>query len=76
MKNLITSLWVAILPFLSQVSIASDWITLSSADVSSIQTSVFNWGWSFFDMVIQLAPVFIWIFVLFLIMRFIFHKLW
>lgn len=75
MKNLIPALWVAILPFLSQVSVSDQWISFTETDVSSVETAIFNWGWSVFDMIIQFGPVLIWVVVLFMVLRWLWNKL-
>lgn len=66
-------LWLLLMLF-SQVSVSSDWISVSSWDVSSILTPITSWSSSFFNVIVAFAWVFIVVFFVKLILSYL--KLW
>lgn len=75
-KNLISSFWVAILPFLSQVTVNSSWISFSASDVSSVEWSIWSWVQTVFNMILDFKEVIIWVLVVFIVLRFVFNRIW
>lgn len=63
-----------LLMLLSQVSVSSDWISVSSWDVSSVLSPITSRTWSFFNVIVAFAWVFIVVFFVKLILSYL--KLW
>ena len=67
-----------LVPFLlmlfSQVSVSADWISVWSWDVNSILNPITSWAWSFFNVIVAFAGVFIVVFFVKLILSYL--KLW
>lgn len=59
---------------LTWVTVWSNWISVSDSDVSSVMTPITDWAWSFFNVLIKFAPVFVVIFFVYLIYNFIKKK--
>lgn len=57
-----------LLMLLSQVTVSSDWISVSSWDVTAILNPITSWTWSFFNVIIAFAWVFIVVFFVKLIL--------
>ena len=66
-------LWLLLMLF-SQVSVSSNWISVSSWDVSSILEPITSWSSSFFNVIVAFAWVFIVVFFVKLILSYL--KLW
>ena len=64
-------LQLLLLPFFSQVTVTSAGISVSSGDVTSILNPITSWTWSFFNVIIAFASVFIVIFFVRLILWFL-----
>lgn len=60
-----------LLPFFSQVTVTASGISVSSGDVTSILNPITSWTWSFFNVIVAFASVFIVIFFVRLILWFI-----
>lgn len=54
---------------LTGVTVWSNWISVSDSDVSSVLTPMTDWAWSFFNVLIKFAPVFVVLFFLYLILN-------
>lgn len=65
------ALWIALLPFLSQVTVTSTWIQVLESDVNRVMNSLTWRTWSFFNVIIAFAWVIIVVWFVRLIMRFI-----
>ena len=63
-------LWL-LLMLLSQVSVSSDWISVGSWDVSAVLNPITSRAWSFFNVIIAFAWVFIVIFFVKLILSYL-----
>lgn len=63
-----------LLMLLSQVSVSADWISVSSWDVSSVLSPITSRTWSFFNVIVAFAWVFIVVFFVKLILSYL--KLW
>lgn len=64
-------LQLLLLPLFSQVTVTSAGISVSSGDVTSILNPITSWTWSFFNVIVAFASVFIVIFFVRLILWFI-----
>ena len=60
-----------LLVFLTQVSVTSNWIGVSSGDVSAVLTPITSRAWSFFNVIVAFAWVFIVIFFVKLILSYL-----
>lgn len=56
LKGVIPALWVAVLPFLSQVTISWGTVGLESTELTSIWTALTDWGTSLLNVWIQVMP--------------------
>lgn len=64
-------LQLLLLPLFSQVTVTSAGISVSSGDVTSILDPITSWTWSFFNVIVAFASVFIVVFFVRLILWFI-----
>lgn len=64
-------LQLLLLPLFSQVTVTSAGISVSSGDVASILNPITSWTWSFFNVIVAFASVFIVVFFVRLILWFI-----
>lgn len=64
-------LYPLLLVLLTQVSVSSDWISVSSSDVSAVMTPITSWAWSFFNVIVAFAWVFIVVFFVKLILSYL-----
>ena len=62
-------LWL--LPLFSQVTVTSAGISVSSGDVARVLDPITSWTWSFFNVIVAFASVFIVVFFVRLILWFI-----
>lgn len=67
-------LYSILLLFLTQVSVSADWISVGSWDVSAVLSPITSWAWSFFNVIVAFAWVFIVIFFVKLILSYL--KVW
>lgn len=68
-------MWYSILlMLLSQVTVSSNWISVTDWDVNSVLTPITSWAWSFFNVVVAFAWVFIVVFFVKLILSYL--KIW
>lgn len=63
-------LWL-LLMLLSQVSVSENWISVGSWDVSAVLNPITSWAWSFFNVIVAFAWVFIVIFFVKLILSYL-----
>jgi hypothetical protein len=56
LKNVIPALWVAVLPFLTQVTISWGTVGLETTELTSIWTALTDWGTSLLNVWIQVMP--------------------
>lgn len=56
---------------LTQVSVSSTWINVSSTDVDAILNPITSWAWSFFNVIVAFAGVIIVVWFVKLILKFI-----
>ena len=66
-------LYSVLLALLTQVSVSSNWISVSSWDVSAVLDPITSWAWSFFNVIVAFAWVFIVVFFVKLLLGFL-HK--
>ena len=59
-----------LLSLFSQVSVSANGISVSSGDVSAILNPITSWTWSFFNVIVAFASVFIVVFFVKLILKF------
>ena len=52
----VPALWMAVLPFLSQLTVSGSTVALESSEISSITDGVVNWLTSMFNMTTWLFP--------------------
>lgn len=68
-------MWYSILlMLLSQVTVSSNWISVTDWDVNSVLTPITSWAWSFFNVIVAFAWVFIVVFFVKLILSYL--KIW
>ena len=60
-----------LLLLLTQVTVNSNWISVSSWDVTSILDPITSWAWSFFNVIVAFAGVFIVVFFVKLILSYL-----
>lgn len=60
-----------LLLLLTQVSVSSDWISVSSGDVSAVLSPITSRAWSFFNVIVAFAGVFIVVFFVKLILSYL-----
>lgn len=56
LKGVIPALWVAVLPFLSQVTISGGSVALETSELTSMWTALTDWGTSLLNVGIQIMP--------------------
>lgn len=56
LKNVIPALWVAALPFLSQITMSGGNVSLESDELSTIWSALTDWGSSLLNVWIQVMP--------------------
>ena len=64
-------IYPVLLLLLTQVTVSSNWISVSSWDVTSVLTPITSWAWSFFNVIVAFAWVFIVIFFVKLILSYL-----
>ncbi len=69
MNKILTFFWLGLLLF-SQITLDSNWINVTSADVSKVSWPLYTWFWSFFNFIVEFAPVIIAVVVIWLILKF------
>lgn len=67
-------LYSLLLLLLTQVSVSSDWISVGSWDVAAVLNPITSRTWSFFNVIVAFAWVFIVVFFVKLILSYL--KLW
>ena len=67
-------LYPILLLLLTQVSVSSNWISVWSGDVEAVLSPITSWAWSFFNVIVAFAWVFIVVFFVKLILWYL--KLW
>lgn len=73
MNKILTFFSLGLLLF-SQITLDSSWINVTSTDVSKVSWPLYTWFWSFFNMIVEFAPVVIAIVVIWLILKFFLRR--
>jgi len=60
-----------LLVLLTQVSVSADWISVWSWDITAVLNPITSWAWSFFNVIVAFAWVFIVIFFVKLILSYL-----
>lgn len=66
-KNAALALWVAAIPFLTQVTMSGWSVALESSELTSVWTAIANGGSSLVNMSIQILPYALWFTVIMVI---------
>ena len=56
LKWIVPALWVAVLPFLTQVTISGGSVWLETTELTSIGSALTDWGTSLLNVAIQVMP--------------------